>query len=266
MTHSLERLLDVAATSDVIPYVLVEIPTNPRVEVPDMEHLEQVLRKRRVAPTEPMPFHQYSSSIKLSVPMCACSRRKSLGGRADLGVCQWFKVSRGGRCTAGFVTVIKGACVMDSIAKHLRICDNQATPHQIKILAEMMPSMSDHIAKAYVTTRQFVDHIRATLPNTKCVSLMMIWLEWALHHPCFHWTYPRWRYPRRREQAPTQLAYDQSHHLCHAKRCQALWSYGQLAKTYFTVPATSTQGPRRSPIRITLSESRCLLRWIWMLC
>ena len=101
MTHSLERLLDVAATSDVIPYVLVEIPTNPRVEVPDVEHLGGVAQ----TPYTPgaMPFHQYSSSIKLSVPMCALAEKIMADGKT-LAYVSGSKFPSGGRCTAGFVT------------------------------------------------------------------------------------------------------------------------------------------------------------------
>ncbi|MEO7080566.1 MAG: cystathionine beta-synthase, partial [Flavobacteriales bacterium] len=47
MVRSLETILDKVAKEDAIPYIIAEIPTNPRVEVPDLEALRDVLGKKR---------------------------------------------------------------------------------------------------------------------------------------------------------------------------------------------------------------------------
>ena len=247
MTDSLEKRLGEAARANAVSYILVEIPTNPRVEVPDMTHLEQVLTSPR-----------NNSNGELAVPplfiidQTFCPNVRLLAEDSPLAEVQTLsyvsgsKFPSGGRCTAGFVTANqKGAAVMDSIAKHLKICDNQATPHQMKILAEMMPSMAKRIGKAYETTRLFVDHIRSTLPNTKIsfideelVSMGFTPSVFSLDLPSTGSTHEE------REENKRLLNLRMINHIIstmpnEAKHCV---SYGQLAKTYFTVPATSTQG------------------------
>ena len=247
MTNSLERRLQEAAAANAVPYVLVEIPTNPRVEVPDMKHLEEVLGKRRTTPmgvTAVPPLFIIDQTFCPNVPLL--SENSPLAKTQTLAYISGSKFPSGGRCTGGFVTANQlGAEVMDSIAKHLRICDNQATPLQMKILAEMMPSMADRIAQAYSVTRQFVDHIQATLPNTKIsfideglVSMGFTPSVFSLDLPSTGST------PEEREENKRLLNLRMIDHIItalpnSAKHCV---SYGQLAKTYFTVPATSTQG------------------------
>lgn len=247
MTGSLERRLAEAAEIDAVPYVLVEIPTNPRVEVPDMNHLEAVLTTSRTTPqgtTAADPLFIIDQTFCPNVRLL--SDDSPLNAVQTLAYVSGSKFPSGGRCTAGYVTAnAKGAVVMNSIAKHLRICDNQATPHQMKILAEMMPSMADRIAKAYTTTRQFVDHIKAMLPNTKIsfiddelVSMGFTPSVFSLDLPSVGDT------PEEREENKRLLNLRMINHIIgalpnDAKHCV---SYGQLAKTYFTVPATSTQG------------------------
>jgi len=247
MTGSLERRLAEAAEIDAVSYVLVEIPTNPRVEVPDMVHLETVLTTSRTTPqgaTAVAPLFIIDQTFCPNVHLL--SDDSPLKDVQTLAYVSGSKFPSGGRCTAGYVTAnAKGAVVMDSIAKHLRICDNQATPHQMKILAEMMPSMAERIGKAYTTTRQFVDHIKAALPNTKIsfiddelVSMGFTPSVFSLDLPSVGDT------PEEREENKRLLNLRMINHIIEelpndAKHCV---SYGQLAKTYFTVPATSTQG------------------------
>ena len=165
MTGSLEKRLGEAATANAVPYILVEIPTNPRVEVPDMKHLEEVLTSQRKTingESAVPPLFIIDQTFCPNVRLLA--EESALADVQTLAYISGSKFPSGGRCTAGFVTANqKGADVMDSIAKHLRICDNQATPHQMKILAEMMPSMAERINKAYATTRLFVDHIKSNV-------------------------------------------------------------------------------------------------------
>ena len=45
MVQSIDTILDRLANEDAIPYIIAEIPTNPRVEVPDLIQLKEVLSK-----------------------------------------------------------------------------------------------------------------------------------------------------------------------------------------------------------------------------
>ena len=45
MVQSIDTILAEIATEDAIPYIIAEIPTNPRVEVPDLQELKAVLEK-----------------------------------------------------------------------------------------------------------------------------------------------------------------------------------------------------------------------------
>ena len=47
MVRSIDLVLDQVAKEDAIPYIIAEIPTNPRVEVPDLDELRIVLSKQR---------------------------------------------------------------------------------------------------------------------------------------------------------------------------------------------------------------------------
>ena len=47
MVSSINEVLDEIAKEDGIPYIIAEIPTNPRVEVPDLIQLEKVLSQER---------------------------------------------------------------------------------------------------------------------------------------------------------------------------------------------------------------------------
>ena len=43
----IDQVLDQIANEDAVPYIIAEIPTNPRVEVPDLIKLRNVLSKIR---------------------------------------------------------------------------------------------------------------------------------------------------------------------------------------------------------------------------
>ena len=47
MVQSIDVVLDKIAKEDAIPYIIAEIPTNPRVEVPDLIKLKDVLSAER---------------------------------------------------------------------------------------------------------------------------------------------------------------------------------------------------------------------------
>ncbi len=247
MTGSLERRLAEAAHADAVPYVLVEIPTNPRVEVPDMAHLETVLLTERTTPSGGLavpPVFIIDQTFCPNVRLLA--EDSPLRDVQTLAYVSGSKFPSGGRCTAGYVTANqKGAVTMDSIAKHLRICDNQATPLQMKILAEMMPSMAERIAKAYAITNHFVQHIRQTLPNTKISFIDAELVSMGFTPSVFSLDLPSTgATPEEREENKRLLNLRMINHIIETLPTQAKHcvSYGQLSKTYFTVPATSTQG------------------------
>ena len=47
MVRSIDSILEKIAHDDAVPYIIAEIPTNPRVEVPNLEDLKEVLSKKR---------------------------------------------------------------------------------------------------------------------------------------------------------------------------------------------------------------------------
>ncbi len=47
MVQSIRTVLDKVAKEDAVPYIIAEIPTNPRVEVPNLEDLKEALSKVR---------------------------------------------------------------------------------------------------------------------------------------------------------------------------------------------------------------------------
>ena len=47
MTQSIDVILDEIAIQNAVPFIIAEIPTNPRVEVPDLKQLKAVLEKKR---------------------------------------------------------------------------------------------------------------------------------------------------------------------------------------------------------------------------
>ncbi|MEP0302928.1 MAG: cystathionine beta-synthase, partial [Maribacter dokdonensis] len=51
MVQSIDHVLEQIAAQDAIPYIIAEIPTNPRVEVPDLQKLRAVLSAKRKTDT-----------------------------------------------------------------------------------------------------------------------------------------------------------------------------------------------------------------------
>jgi len=47
MVKGIDAVLDKIATQDAVPYIIAEIPTNPRVEVPDLSKLKEALNQER---------------------------------------------------------------------------------------------------------------------------------------------------------------------------------------------------------------------------
>jgi len=51
MVKSIDIVLNKIANQDAVPYIIAEIPTNPRVEVPDLIKLKEVLSQERKTAT-----------------------------------------------------------------------------------------------------------------------------------------------------------------------------------------------------------------------
>ena len=56
MVQSIDTILSKIAKEDSVPYIIAEIPTNPRVEVPDLIKLQEVLSKERTTAAELVPL------------------------------------------------------------------------------------------------------------------------------------------------------------------------------------------------------------------
>lgn len=247
MAGSTGRVLDRAAREDAVPFIIAEIPTNPRVEVPDLEQLQAALAERRKTPSG-----EVAVDPVFILDQTFCPNVQFLGDEGILSSVRTVsyvsgsKFPSGGKCTAGYCVVNRAAeALAEKIAKHLRLCDNEATNHQVQILAEQMPSMIQRIQDAYRNTRTFVNFIEETLPAAKINFVSEALAERGFTPSVFSLDLPE-----KGDNASEQEAYKRAmnHKLImmmiteiptESKHCV---SYGQLKGCYWTVPATSTQG------------------------
>ena len=247
LVSSLDVALDDAAQSDSVPIILAEIPTNPRVEVPDMTRLAQVLTTQRKTNDKNDAVAPY-----FTVDQTFCPNVKLLDSQSELAKVKTISYSSGskfpsgGRCIAGFCTTNEPArSVQSLIEKHLVLTDNAATAEQLNTLAENMPSMPARIVKAYENTRAFVDHIQTALPHAKINFISPALAERGFTPSVFSMDFPatgenaKEREDKKRELNSKLISFMITKHPDECKHCV---SYGQLTKTYWTIPATSTQG------------------------
>ena len=169
LVKSLRTALAQVAEMNAVPIVLAEIPTNPRVEVPDLNELAEVLSTARSTPD-----NQSAIEPTFMVDQTFCPNVRLLGEDSPLAAvkvisfCSGSKFPSGGLCTAGYCasnTVAEN--LLQLISAHLLLSDNTALAHQINTLAEYMPSMPERIARAYDNTLAFVNNIKQTLPSAK---------------------------------------------------------------------------------------------------
>ncbi|WP_019037286.1 PLP-dependent transferase [Psychroflexus tropicus] len=246
MVQSSNQVLDQTAKDDAVPYIIAEIPTNPRVEVPDIEALTNVLKKERQTPSGEQAI---APVFILDQTFCPNAHFLSKDGLfSDIMTISYVSGSKfpsGGRCTAGYcVANEKADHLMTSIQKHFQLCDNEATDLQVEILAEQLPSMNKRIKDAYKNTREFVDFIKAELPEAKINFVPDEVVEQGFTPSVFSLDLPtKGGTPEERETYKREL----NHKLItmmitqipESKHCV---SYGQLKGCYWTIPATSTQG------------------------
>ncbi|WP_046743278.1 PLP-dependent aminotransferase family protein [Kordia zhangzhouensis] len=247
MVKSVNTVLDQVAKEDAIPYIIAEIPTNPRVEVPDLNALKAALEQKRTTANGEVAV---DSVFILDQTFCPnvhfLGEGDTLSTVRAISYASGSKFPSGGLCTAGYcIGNKKTAYLMDAIEKHLVVCDNEATDLQYKILANQLPSMNQRIADAYANTREFVDFIEETLPEAKINFVSKELATQGFTPSVFSLDLPtkgsteeeREAYKRGlNHKLITMMIMEIPHE---SKYCV---SYGQLKGCYWTIPATSTQG------------------------
>jgi cystathionine beta-lyase/cystathionine gamma-synthase len=270
MVENIEQLLDAMAKEDAVPYIIAEIPTNPRVQVPDLDLLKSTLEKTRSTDDG---SEAISPIFILDQTFCPnvhfLGEGEVLSTVRALSYASGSKFPSGGRCTAGYcVGNAMSAGLMDKVEKHLLFCDNEATDEQYRILAEQMPSMLERIDKAYLNTREFVEFVRETLPSAKINFVSEELAERAFKPSVFSLRLPAKGETEAEQEAHRRLLNRQ---LIDAMITQIpeeskfCVSYGQLKGCYWTIPATSTQGTTKEGdkdyiIRASLSPDMDLAR------
>ena len=247
MVKSIDAVLDKIASEDAIPYIIAEIPTNPRVEVPDLLKLKAVLSKARKTATGEIAIDPV-----FILDQTFCPNVHFLGDHEILSTVRTIsfasgsKFPSGGQCTAGYcVGNNKTTALMEKIEMHLKLCDNEATDFQYEILAKQLPSMKQRIYDAYQNTREFVNFIKATLPEAKINFVSEELAEQGFTPSVFSLDLPtkgktteeKETYKRALNLKLINLMITEIPN--ESKFCV---SYGQLKGCYWTIPATSTQG------------------------
>jgi cystathionine beta-lyase/cystathionine gamma-synthase len=247
MVQSIEAVLAKLATEDAIPYIIAEIPTNPRVEVPNMDDLRDALSKvRKTANGETAIDPVFILDQTFCPNIHFLGEGEILSSVRTISYASGSKFPSGGKCTAGYcVGNKKAAALMPHIEQHLILCDNEATELQYEYLAQQLPSMNQRIADAYKNTREFVNYIHETLPTSKINFVSEELAEQGFTPSVFSLDLPtKGNTPEEKENYKREL----NHKLINlmitkipneSKYCV---SYGQLKGCYWTIPATSTQG------------------------
>ncbi|MDA9289300.1 PLP-dependent transferase [Polaribacter sp.] len=247
MVQSIELVLHAIAKEDAVPFIIAEIPTNPRVEVPDLLKLKAALsatRKTESGKTAIDPVFILDQTFCPNVLFLG--EDEILSAVRTISYVSGSKFPSGGKCTAGYcVGNKKTDALMEKIALHLNICDNDATALQMEFLAKQLPSMNQRIKEAYLNTRAFVSYIQKTLPEAKINFVSEALASQGFTPSVFSLDLPtkgttdaeREEYKRRLNHQLINLMITEIPN--ESKYCV---SYGQLNGVYWTIPATSTQG------------------------
>lgn len=270
MVQSVDKVLNEVAAENAIPYIIVEIPTNPRVEVPDLNQLKATLTKERKTATGEIAIDPVFILDQTFCPnVHFLGEGQILSEVRSIAYVSGSKFPSGGKCTAGFcVANEKAAYLMDKIALHFNICDNEATDEQMAFLAEQLPSMNQRITGAYRNTREFVNYISEKLPDAK-----INFVSEELASQGFTPSVFSLDLPTKGDNEAEREVYKRALNLklinlmigeipTESKYCV---SYGQLKGCYWTIPATSTQGTTKEGdkdyiVRVALSANMNLDR------
>ena len=247
MVNSINVVLDKIAKENAIPYIIAEIPTNPRVEVPDLVQLEKVLSQERRTENGELAIEPVFILDQTFCPnVHFLGKSKIFSKVRAISYVSGSKFPSGGKCTAGYcVGNTRTESLMDKIELHLKICDNEATIIQYEILAKQMPSMNKRINDAYKNTRKFVNFIIKTLPEAKINFVSEELAKQGFTPSVFSLDLPtkgatakiKEEYKRKLNHVLINLMITEIPN--ESKYCV---SYGQLNGCYWTIPATSTQG------------------------
>tara|TARA_R110002051_G_scaffold13435_3_gene44950 strand:+ start:36335 stop:38188 length:1854 start_codon:yes stop_codon:yes gene_type:complete len=247
MVQSIDTVLHKIALEDAIPYIIAEIPTNPRVEVPDLDQLKEVLSKIRTTASGSIAIDPVFILDQTFCPnVLFLGEGKILSTVRTISYASGSKFPSGGKCTAGYcVGNKKTEALMEKIEMHLSLCDNEATNLQYEILAKQLPSMNQRIQDAYLNTREFVDFIHKALPAAKINFVSEELAEQGFTPSVFSLDLPtkgntaheKESYKRALNHKLIQMMINEIPN--ESKYCV---SYGQLKGCYWTIPATSTQG------------------------
>ncbi len=123
MVQSIDTILEKIARENAVPYIIAEIPTNPRVEVPELLELKAVLNKVRLTASG-----ETAIDPVFILDQTFCPNVLFLGAGEILSTIRAIpyasgsKFPSGGKCTAGYcVGNRKAKTLMDKIATHLKI-------------------------------------------------------------------------------------------------------------------------------------------------
>ena len=247
MVKSIHAVLDKIANEDAIPYIIAEIPTNPRVEVPDLIKLKEALSVPRKTANGELAIDPVFILDQTFCPnFLFLGEGKILSTVRAISYASGSKFPSGGECTAGYcVGNKKTDALMTKIELHLNLCDNEATNLQYEILAKQLPSMNQRIIDAYKNTREFVNFINETLPSAKINFVSEELASQGFTPSVFSLDLPTKGATDEEKEANKRALNLKLINLMiteipdESKYCV---SYGQLKGCYWTIPATSTQG------------------------
>jgi len=247
MVSSTHQVLDQIAKEDAIPYIIAEIPTNPRVEVPDLIKLKEALSAERKTINGDVAVDPVFILDQTFCPnVNFLGDGQILSSVRTIAYVSGSKFPSGGKCTAGYCVgnqLTKN--LIEKIDKHLTLCDNRARNLQMSILAKQLPSMIQRIADAYKNTREFVNFIQEKLPTAKINFVSEELAEQGFTPSVFSLDLPtKGETDEERELYKRSLNLKLINKMIteipnESKYCV---SYGQLKGCYWTIPATSTQG------------------------
>ncbi|MDG1715341.1 PLP-dependent transferase [Lacinutrix sp.] len=265
MVKSIDSVLTTIAQQDAIPLIIAEIPTNPRVEVPNLLQLKAVLSQERKTASGSLavaPIFILDQTFCPNVQFLG--KENILSSIKTISFASGSKFPSGGQCTAGYcVGNTKTEDLIEKIEQHLILCDNQATKQQLEILAKQLPSMTQRIKDAYVNTREFVNFIQEALPEAKINFISKTLSTQGFTPSVFSLDLPtKGNTDAEKEEYKRSLNLKLINLMItkipsDSKYCV---SYGQLKGCYWTIPATSTQGTTKEGdkdyiVRASLSPS-----------
>ena len=247
MVSSVDTVLTAIAELDAVPYIIAEIPTNPRVEVPDLEQLKNALSKERLNKNGDKAVEPV-----FILDQTFCPNVKFLGNNNILSSVKTIsyvsgsKFPSGGLCTAGYCVANERASnLMQKIEQHIKLCDNEATDLQMSILAKQLPTMLERIDDAYTNTREFVSFIKEILPAARINFVSEELASQGFTPSVFSLDLPtKGNTDEEKEQYKRALNNKLINMMINEIPSESKYcvSYGQLKGCYWTIPATSTQG------------------------